>query len=313
MESNHRPRFAWPAALAFLVVGVGANLLIGPGGLIPPHWHIRLTRTILSLVAGGTLGLVGATLQGVTRNSLADPFTLGVASGAALGSALTTIVTGHFGPLTLLGGFAGAAATMLLVYLLARIRNRVTTTSLVLAGVTVSFVLSSLTMLTFILSRRTLGEAVYALMGHLGFFFTRTTALIFGAGSLAILAGSLWLIGRARSLDIATLDDDSAESLGEAVSSLTVKVFLITSAMVGIVVSFTGAISFVGLVVPHLVRLLQGPKHKGVLTGSFLTGAALLLLADVASRQLVPGGIPLSIVTTIVGVPFFVWLMRRSI
>ncbi len=168
-------------------------------------------------------------------------------------------------------------------------------------------------MLVMILGRRTLGEAVYAMMGHLGAMFTGTTVWLFGAVAVLSVAGCAWLFSMSRSLDIMSSGEEAAETLGVDTQRVTKTVFVISSVLVGAVVSFTGAISFVGLVVPHLVRMLFGPEHRRVLPGSFVAGAGILLLSDVLARNVVPGGLPLSIVTALVGVPFFIYLLRSRL
>lgn len=188
-----------------------------------------------------------------------------------------------------------------------------TTTGLVLAGVIVSFLFSSLVMLVMILGHRTLGEAVYMMMGHLGVVFTSGTLWLFAGASVVALAGTAWLLSYSRSLDIIASGPEAAETLGVDTQRVTRTVFVVSSMLVGIVVSFTGAISFVGLVVPHLARMLLGPRHGSVLPGSFLAGASVLLLSDLLARSIVPGGLPLSIVTALVGVPFFIYLLRSRL
>jgi iron complex transport system permease protein len=303
----------WVLLVVFLAGAVTLSLLVGPGPLDRSALTFRLLRIALGVTAGGALALVGATLQGVLRNPLVDPFTLGVASGAALGASLA-LFAGRASAFVLpVAGFAGALVTILVVYLLARIRGRVTVTGLVLAGVIVSFLFSSLVMLVVVLGNRPLGQAVYLLMGHLGVAFTRRSLWLFTGSSALVLAGCGLLVSRARELDIMASNEEVARSLGVDTQRLTRTVFLVSSVLVGVVVSFTGAISFVGLVVPHLVRMLVGPAHRKVLPGSFVVGAGLLLFADVAARSLVPDGLPLSVVTALVGVPFFIWLLRRRL
>ena len=307
----------WAGLVLLFVFAAALSLALGPGGLAGTNSsavkNLRLLRLALGIVAGGVLAVVGASLQGLLQNPLADPFTLGVASGAALGASLTVVlgrVSGAFAPV---GGFAGALVTMLLVYALARVRGRVTVTALVLVGVIMSFLFSSLVMLVMILGRRTLGEAVYMMMGHLGTVFTGTTAWLFGAAALLAVIGCGWLFSLSRSLDIMSSGEEAAETLGVDTQRVTRTVFVLSSALVGMTVSFTGAISFIGLVVPHLVRMLFGPAHRRVIPGSFLAGAGILLLSDVLARNIVPGGLPLSIVTALVGVPFFIYLLRSRL
>jgi iron complex transport system permease protein len=307
---------AWAGLVLLLVSAAALSFAVGPGGLGPGSGDIvklRLLRLALGVLAGGVLAVVGASLQGLLQNPLADPFTLGVAGGAALGSTLVLVFGRTAALFAPLAGFAGALVTILVVYSLARMRGRVTTTGLVLAGVIVSFLFSSLVMLVMILGHRTLGEAVYVMMGHLGVVFTSGTLWLFAGASVVALAGTAWLLSYGRSLDIIASGTEAAETLGVDTQRVTRTVFIVSSMLVGIVVSFTGAISFVGLVVPHLVRMLLGPRHGSVLPGSFLAGASVLLLSDLLARSIVPGGLPLSIVTALVGVPFFIYLLRSRL
>ncbi|MEO0082120.1 MAG: iron ABC transporter permease [candidate division WOR-3 bacterium] len=297
-----------------LIAAAAVSFLIGPGGL-PSSGLIkfRLLRLALGILAGGVLSLVGASLQGLLRNPLVDPFTLGVSSGSALGASMV-IAWGTATSVVLpVAGFAGALVTILAVYLLARVRGRVTVTGLVLAGVIMSFLFSSLVMLVLVLARQPLGRAVYLLMGHLGVAFTRGSLPLFIGSAATMLAGCGLLVAYARDLDIMSSSEEAARSLGVDTARVTKVVFVVCSVLVGLVVSFTGAISFVGLVVPHLVRMILGPVHRRVLPASFLFGAALLLLADTAARNIVPGGLPLSVVTALIGVPFFIYLLRRRL
>ena len=307
----------WIGLTLLLVLAAVLSVAVGPGGFtgagLSAVMDLRLLRLALGIIAGGVLAVVGASLQGLLQNPLADPFTMGVASGAALGASLTLVLGRSAGAFAPVGGFAGALVTMLVVYALARVRGRVTVTGLVLAGVIMSFLFSSLVMLVMILGRRTLGEAVYMMMGQLGVVFTGASMWLFGAVAVLAVAGCGWLLSLSRSLDIMSSGEEAAETLGVDTQRVTKTVFVISSVLVGAVVAFTGAISFVGLVVPHLVRMLFGPAHRRVLPGSFVAGAGILLLSDVLARNIVPGGLPLSIVTALVGVPFFIYLLRSRL
>jgi iron complex transport system permease protein len=312
-----RPSVGWIGLVLLLLSASALSIAVGPGGItgagMSSVMNLRLLRLALGVIAGGVLAVVGASLQGLLQNPLADPFTMGVASGAALGASLALVLGRTAGTLAPVGGFAGALVTMLVVYALARVRGRVTVTGLVLAGVIMSFLFSSLVMLAMILGRRTLGEAVYMMMGHLGPVFTGTTMWLFVTVAAVSITGCAWLFSMSRSLDIMSSGEEAAETLGVDTQQVTRTVFVVSSLLVGMVVSFTGAISFIGLVVPHLVRMLFGPEHRRVLPGSFLAGAGILLLSDVLARNIVPGGLPLSIVTALVGVPFFVYLLRSRL
>jgi iron complex transport system permease protein len=309
--------YVWTGFLSLFGLAVFLFLVIGPGG---PVWRIpaqlvglRLLRLALGMLAGGVLALVGAALQGLLRNPLVDPFTLGVSSGAAFGVSLAILggaASSLAGPLA---GFAGAGVTIIVVYLLARVRGRVTVTGLVLAGVIISFLFSSLVMLAMVLGKRPLGQAVYLLMGHIGTTFTIGTVRLFGVSAVVLLVGCAVLLGLGRDLDLLSANEETALSLGVDAGRVMKVVFVVSSVLVGIVVAFAGAISFVGLVVPHIARLLLGPAHRRVMPASFLLGATLLLFADLAARNIVPGGLPLSIVTALFGVPFFIYLLRTRL
>ena len=305
---------AWVVIVVLLGAAIALSLGVGPAQLSGADLRavlaLRGLRLLLGILAGGVLAMVGASLQGLLRNPLVDPFTLGVASGAALGAAVTMALGGASSVMLPLGGFIGAGVTILLVYLLARVRGRITATGLVLAGGIVSFLCSSLVMLVMILGRRTLGEAVYMMMGYLGTVFTTRSLWLLGGAGVVVLIGCGVLLSYARTLDIMAAGEEPAETLGVNTQRTTQVIFLVSSVLVGLVVAFTGAISFVGLVVPHLARLALGPGHRRLLPASFLLGAAMLLVSDVVARNVVPGGLPLSVVTALIGVPFFIYLLR---
>lgn len=311
---TRKGRWLWTGLVVFVFVAVALSLGVGPrhrgSDGLRLVIELRGTRLLLGVLAGGVLAVVGACQQGLLRNPLVDPFTLGVASGAALGSAVV-MALGWASSLGLpLGGLAGALLATSLVYLVARIRGRISVTSLVLAGVVVSFFFSSLIMLVLVVGRRTLGEAVYVMMGSLGIVLTRQSIGLLGGAGLLAIVGCVWLLTQARVLDVLATGEESAATLGVDTQQTVRAMFVVCSLLVGLVVSFTGAVSFVGLVVPHLIRIGIGPGHRTLLPASFLGGAGLLLLADVVARNIVPGGLPLSVVTALIGVPFFVYLLR---
>ncbi|MGQ9708038.1 MAG: FecCD family ABC transporter permease [bacterium] len=314
---KYKELLGWVGLVLFFFAGIILEIFTGPAGFslrdLSPVVNFRLPRLGIGILAGGVLGVVGGCLQGLLRNPLVDPWTLGVASGAALGATVAIVVGSGTGLLLPGGAFAGALIAIGLVYLLAGGRGGITVTRLVLAGVIVSFFFSSLVMLLVVLSRRTLGEAIYLMMGNLGVVFTRRSVWLLLFCAVLALAGCLFLVFHARELDIISLNEEVALSLGVDVQRLTRTVFLIGSLAVGMVVAWTGAIGFIGLIVPHLVRMLFGPRHGVVLPGSFLLGAGLLILADVMVRNIAPAGLPLSVVTALIGVPFFIYLLRTRV
>jgi iron complex transport system permease protein len=270
----------------------------------------------LTVFAGGVLAFVGASLQGLLENPLVDPYIIGSSSGAGVGVALALLFgwTSVFGrPLF---AFAGAVAALVLVYAIASARGRATRLSLILSGVAVSFVCSSLVMVLMVLSRSELSQIIYLLMGSTNILFTPQELWTFIISASLSVAGAAWIFARWRSLDILSSNIETAETLGVNTRRLTSEVFIISALLVGIVVAYAGAVSFVGLIVPHIVRFLFGPRHLRVLPASVLVGASLLLASDLVLRLFSMATnvyLPLSVVTTLVGVPFFLFIMKRRL
>ncbi|MEO0074171.1 MAG: iron ABC transporter permease [candidate division WOR-3 bacterium] len=316
--SRHLPAVVrWTLLLLFLLGVCFLSVAARPGRLsfvllkkTAVFWFPRL---LAGVVAGGTLAVAGVVLQGLLRNPLADPFTLGVSSGGALGSGVVSALGLASSILLPVGGIAGAFLAIFAVYFLAQTRGRMTITSLILAGVTVSMFCSSLLMLLVVINRRQLTEAVFQAMGHLNIVFTTRSVWIAAGAGLVILVGCVWILSHARQLDILSLSEETALSLGVDVQAAMKTMFLLNSVTIGLVSAFCGSISFVGLVVPHVCRVLFGPNHGRLVASSFVAGAGVLVLSDVLARNIGAGGVPLSVVTAFVGVPFFVYLLRVSI
>ena len=303
------------AALAFVV-----SLLAGPQGLGLPSGseaarlvllEIRLPRAILGFLIGAVLGLSGAVLQGYLRNPLAEPGLIGVSGGAALG-AVTAIHSGMAAmfPLALpAGGLLGAGlATLVVVLLAGELTGPVT---LILAGVAVSSLAAALTSLALNLAPNPFAasEMLYWLMGSL----TDRSLLHVWLAAPLMLAGGLVLFSVARDLDALTLGEEAALNLGVDPVSLRNRVIAGTALAVGAATAVAGAIGFVGLVVPHLLRPIVGQEPGRLLIPSCLGGAALVLTADVALRLLSPtGDLRLGVVTALLGAPFFLWLVLRT-
>ncbi|MCK4333287.1 iron ABC transporter permease [candidate division WOR-3 bacterium] len=313
-----RSNLGW---IVLVVLLAGLSLLalaFGPAGLTLDSQILasRVPRLLLTIFAGGILALVGAALQGLLQNPLVDPYIIGSSSGAGVGVALSLLL----GWTSVIGrplfAFAGAAGALFLVYTLARMRGRMSRLSLILAGVAVSFVGSSLVMVLMVLSREQLAQIIYFLMGSTKVVFTPTKLWVFAGSAVVSLGAAGWLVARWRSLDILSTNIEAAESLGVDTQKLTTEVFVLSALLVGVVVAFAGAISFIGLVVPHIVRFIFGPRHLRVLPGSFLAGASLLLASDLCLRGFAMAtgvDLPLSVVTTLFGVPVFLYIMRRRL
>ncbi|MFG6979126.1 FecCD family ABC transporter permease [Burkholderia pseudomallei] len=274
-------------------------------------WQIRLPRALLAALVGATLAMVGVALQAATANRLADPHLLGVSSGAMLGAVAATLGLGAaFGPFTLsFAAFAGALAATALVIALAYRRGRLEPERLLLAGVAVSFMMTALAnLLLYLGDPRAASSVLFWMLGGVG--LARWDLLAAPACCAAFAA--LLLFARRRELNALMSGDVAAVSLGVPVARMRREVFVIASFATGAMVAVSGAIGFVGLVTAHLCRRLVGAEHARLLPVAGLSGAALLVWADVAARTLAaPEDLPIGIVTAGLGGAFFVALMRR--
>jgi len=275
-------------------------------------WIIRLPRVVLGALVGGALGVAGAALQGIFRNPLADPGLIGVASGASLG-AVTAIVLGLTAAVPAglqLSAFVGGVAASLVVYALARYEGRTETVTLILTGVAVTAIVGAA--IGLLLARADdaeLRDVVFWSMGSLG---SATWPLV-GATVPCVAIGVAAACARARELDLMTLGEREAEHLGVNTERTRLVLVLAVALATGAAVAAAGVVAFVGLVVPHLVRLAAGPAHAIVLPGSALAGATLVVLADVVARTVAaPVELPLGVITSLAGGPFFLWLLWRT-
>ncbi|MEM0947179.1 MAG: iron ABC transporter permease [Pseudomonadota bacterium] len=274
-------------------------------------WEIRFPRAILAMMVGAGLALVGASLQAVTRNPLADPHLLGISSGGAFGAILALLHTGLFlGLLTVpLMAFLGALMATGIVLAVSRIADATSADRLVLAGVAVSFiVMAAANVLIFLGDPRASHVVVFWMLGGLG--LAQWSQLIY---PLVVLVGcGVWLMSRAVALNAMTVGDETASTLGIPVARFRLLVFVVGALITGVMVAFSGIIGFVGLMVPHIVRMLVGGDYKRVLPMSVLAGAIFLLWADIAARTVMaPEDMPIGIVTGLIGGAFFVWLLGR--
>ncbi len=302
----------WRALLAAIMDGtVFTNPQTAP--LASILFNLRLPRTALVALAGAALAGSGAAYQGLFRNPLADPYLIGVASGAGLGAVLAMSI--QF-PYTLGGmlatpaaAFLGALISVVLVMRLGRSGKRFAAPNLILAGVAVSAFASSLT--SFLMLRAT-GELRRALVWLLG-GSTLSGWLPVLAALPYILPGLGILISMGHGLNVLQFGNEQAQQLGLPVGRVRSLVIAAATLATAAAVAFTGVIGFVGLIMPHLVRLLWGSDYRRLIPLSILGGAALLLVADVAARVvLAPQELPVGIITALLGAPFFLWVLRRS-
>jgi len=275
--------------------------------------QIRLPRVLLVALTGASLATSGAAYQGLFHNPLADPYLIGVASGAGLGAVVAISFEWQRSQLGVasipVAAFSSALLTVALVYALGRVGRSAPTTTLILAGVAVGALATAISTYIIMSASNQPARVLSFLLGGYG-----------GAGwdSVAViapfaLAGSLVLWLFARPLNVLLFDEDQARQLGIDVER--VKIILITTATLctAAAVSFSGLIGFVGLIVPHALRLLVGPDHRRLLPLSWLAGAGFLMLGDLAARTVIaPQELPLGVVTAFVGAPFFIYLLRRA-
>ncbi|MEO0915369.1 MAG: iron ABC transporter permease [Pseudomonadota bacterium] len=274
-------------------------------------WDIRFPRALLAILVGAGLAVVGASLQAVTRNHLADPHLLGISSGGAFGAIFALLHSGLFlGLLTVpLLAFAGALLATLIVLGVSRLADAASADRLVLAGVAVSFVImAGANALIFLGEPHASHTVVFWMLGGLG--LAQWPHLIYPL-ALLILCGA-WLMSQTAALNAMTVGDETAATLGIPVARFRLLVFVVGAVITGVMVAFSGIIGFVGLMVPHIARMIVGGDYARVLPASALIGAIFLLWADIAARTVMaPEDMPIGIVTGLVGGVFFVWLLGR--
>ncbi len=325
--------------IAILILALIASVAIGsvfipPGTLIQmlvsqlpavditPDWpnsfatiifKVRLPHTILIALTGAALSGSGAAYQGLFRNPLADPYLIGVASGAGLGAVLAMArewPNDWFGFYSIpIAAFLGASITILLVYYLARTNRTIPTTTLILAGVAVSSFATALTSYLMLRSNEELRRALGWLLG--GSIFNGWDPVIAVLPYIAVGLFSLLISGHA--LNVLQYGEEQAQQLGLNVERTKFLLILAASLTTAAAVAFSGVIGFVGLIVPHLVRILWGPDYKQLIPLSILGGSSMLLLADVLARVLLaPQTLPVGVITALAGAPFFLWILKRA-
>jgi len=271
---------------------------------------VRLPRMLLALLVGGGLSLAGAIFQVLLRNVLADPYILGVSGGASVG-ALIAIATGISGMALFaqpLAAFVGAAIVVITVYGLGA-RGRVQDNTLLLSGVMIGAFLSAIILALVSTLDRPVRSALYWLIGYLG-NATMVEVLILLPIVLPLGVLALFLAGR---MNVLALGSAAAGHLGVPTRGTTLLLYATASMITAAVVSFSGAIGFVGLIIPHVCRRLFGPDHRLLLPASFLTGASFLIISDIVARSLLaPAELPVGAVTAALGAPVFIYILRRK-
>lgn len=275
---------------------------------------IRLPRILLAGLVGGTLAMVGVTLQALLRNPLADPFVIGISSGTALG-VVCFLLTGlniSFWGMTAspLFGFLGGLLTLYFLYRLSQVHGRIFVQTLLLGGVILNAMLSAIIMfITYMVDANKVMGIVYWLMGNVGSLDFKA---LFAVAVYAAIGMSV-LLKSARGLNLLALGDETAVTLGLDAERTKRTAFIASALLTGAVVSVSGLISFVGIMIPHVLRYLIGPDHRLLLPASVLGGAIFLMAADTLARSLIPPTeIPVGVITALCGGPFFLFLLWRG-
>ena len=274
-------------------------------------WQVRVPRILLAFMVGGSLAAVGASLQALLRNPLADPFVIGISSGAALGASVAILFGVGLSILTLLVlpfcAFLGALLSILVVYRIAVSYGSFSIHALLLGGVVLNAIFSALVLFLTTLADPYKASGMYAwLMGSLTGPDFQTVLVLAGY----LLLGIFVLVSQASALNLLTLGEEAARSLGVEVERVKRVVFTASALLTGAVVAFSGLIGFVGLIVPHAVRLVFGADHRLLLLASGILGGMFLMVADTVARTLLsPAEIPVGVVTALVGGPIFLYLL----
>jgi iron complex transport system permease protein len=286
----------------------------GYSGLSPSEktiiFSIRLPRIIFACIVGASLSTAGVVFQALLRNPLADPYILGISGGSAVGAILGIILGAGAIPFGIPGlAFLGAVLTVILVFGIAKTGKELQSNTLLLAGVIVNAFFSAAIMFLISTSRNAdLHNIMFWLMGNLSLAAGREIILT----ALFLIAGFITIYIHSRSLNLIVTGEETAIQLGVNVEGTKKILFLASSLVVGVAVSVSGIIGFVGLIIPHIVRMLLGPDHRLLLPASLLFGASFLVIADTIARTIIPSTeLPVGVITAFCGAPYFIYLLRR--
>ncbi len=275
---------------------------------------LRAGRILLALTVGGGLSVAGVILQGLMRNPLCEPYVLGISSGAALGAVISTIVLGMQSFLGLsalpVWAFLGAVAAFFVVYRISEVNGRIPIQNLLLTGVIVGAVLSSIVVFLVSFSdKEYLHSVMWWLLGNLQIFDMKLLLSVVIIVVTAVILAAL----NSRELNAISLGEEEAAHLGVDIEKTKKRLFIIASIITGAAVSAAGMIGFVGLIVPHFVRLVIGANHRAVIPVSFIAGGAFLIFCDFIARMvMVPAEVPVGVITALCGGPFFLYLLRKK-
>lgn len=276
----------------------------------PIFWNLRLPRIILSVLVGAALSVCGAAYQSIFRNPLTDPYVLGISSGASLGAAVAILL----GLQTFLLGVGACALatgilTILIIYRIASIGNRMHATTLLLTGVCLTFLISAVISFLMVLHQDKMDSIIFWTMGS----FASASWVDVAFVAPVVVGGTAVVVYYGRDLNLLLAGSETAKSLGVEVEKVKKRLLLVTTLMVAFCVSTCGVIGFVGLVVPHCIRLVAGPDNRRVVPLAVLVGGTFLLLCDTLARTLmIPAELPVGCLTALVGAPLFIYLLYKN-
>ncbi|MBM7614411.1 FecCD family ABC transporter permease [Alkaliphilus hydrothermalis] len=295
------------------VFGEGIDLTDIPKSHLTIVHNIRLPRILLSFIVGFGLSVVGVALQGLLKNPMADPFIMGTSSGAALGAAIAILLKLNMAFLGVgiisVFAFFGALLATFIVYQLAKVKNKVPVTTLLLGGIAVGQLFTAMMSFIMVISSKDVTSIVYWTMGS---FSSRGWNHI-QVAVLPIFLGTAIIYIFAKDLNILLLGESTAQNTGVEVEKVKGIILAISALVTAFAVSVSGIIGFVGLIIPHIVRMLVGPDHRILIPASGLLGGIFLIVADTLARTMIsPTEIPVGIITALAGGPFFIYLLRNS-
>ena len=275
-------------------------------------FSVRMPRIIMASLVGIGLSVVGASFQSLFKNPMADPYVLGVSSGAALGASIAIVLNIKiaFASLSIvtIAAFIGALGSIFLVYNIAQVRKKVTTTNLLLAGCAISFLMSALISVIIVFNQEEVHKIVFWMMGS----FNAASWNNISIAAPIILFGTILIYFFYRDFNLLLLGEDNAKNLGIDTERLKKLIILFSSMIIAVSVAFSGTIGFVGFLVPHIVRILLGPNNKLVIPFSAIGGAIFLLISDTIARTMfAPAELPVGSITALIGAPYFIFLLVR--
>ncbi|CAK7081249.1 iron chelate uptake ABC transporter family permease subunit [Tissierella sp.] len=276
-------------------------------------WSIRLPRVLLGILVGASLSMAGTAFQGIFKNPMADPYVIGISSGAALGASIAIILGVNIAFINIstisIFAFIGALGAVFTVYNIARIKNKVPVTTLLLAGIAIGQFLTAIMSFLMVIYSKDMAKIIYWTLGSLAGKGWEPLIKI----SIPVIISMIFINFFARDLNIMLTGEESAQSLGVDVEKTKIYILILGTFMVSMVVSIAGIIGFVGLIIPHIVRIILGPDNRIILPASAFVGGIFMVSADTIARTIIsPVEIPVGIITALFGGPFFLYLLRKS-